>query len=318
MITPKIDFSTWVYPVTGDVTSLSGWRSLSGGQIHGGIDISCPYKTPVYSSCDGKVKRVGCQGYGIYTPEIIVDEKYYSDEMKQQGIFMTIIYGHFNSCVVVADDLVTNGQKIGLSGGKKGNPNEGITTGPHLHYELRYYWPSSTGTKKSYTFTRVVCNQLDGLFNKNISNLTSPQVNPSSGAKITSLTLMFDHTKQSSANETNKAAKFKEFYIYDVAGVIILPSFDFTPTGYYADYKDSLPIGNSGLTGNGYIGTILADNAGEIKADLKVIYDGVEYWKVTLRTNDNKSNLQISSGGKLYNQVWVKRTSVRGSETFIP
>ena len=56
-------------------------------------------------------------------------------------------------------------------------------------------------------------------FDKNISNLTGPQIRPSKGAKVTALTLMFDHTKYSSADErvkkdTSSIAKLKEFYIY--------------------------------------------------------------------------------------------------------
>ncbi len=307
------NYEDWVYPCTGRVNNLSGYRNWDK-RLHGGIDISNDFGTPIYAVCDGIIDSIGGNptGFGNDFPRVYAADHVLSQTMRDNKQKLLIYYGHCSKTLYPAGTEVKKGQQIALMGGTKGptvngvlQPGpQGISTGPHLHFEMRLIYPNGS-------YSKIICEAFDPVWDKNISN-TSSEVKASPGASITALEQWYDHTQGSKPPAAKPPQpQLKEFYIYDISG-------DFSPTGYYADYKDSLPIGNSGLTGNGYIGTILANATGEIKADLKIIYDGVEYWKVTLKTEDNKSNLSINSGGKLYNQVWVKRTSVKGSETFIP
>jgi len=52
------------------------------------------------------------------------------------GDIMTTFF-HMSQLYVQADDFVTAGEIIGLSGGAPGHPGAGLSSGPHLHFEVR-------------------------------------------------------------------------------------------------------------------------------------------------------------------------------------
>ena len=111
------------------ITSIFGNRTAptaGASSNHGAIDIGVSY-VPVYAPADGKViiaRRLS--GYGNY---IMIDHGngYYTG------------FGHLSAYNVSEGDIVSTGQQIATSG------NTGISTGPHLHYEVYI-----GGTSSSY------------------------------------------------------------------------------------------------------------------------------------------------------------------------
>lgn len=86
---------------------------------HGGIDIAAPSGTPVIAPASGIVVAVAVQGgYGLM---LEVDH----------GRGVTTRYGHLSRARVRVGELVTRGQLIANVG------SSGLSTGPHLHYEIR-------------------------------------------------------------------------------------------------------------------------------------------------------------------------------------
>lgn len=111
----------WVVPALGQVTSGFGLRVHPIKHVllfHDGIDIAAPLGAPVYAMADGVVLYAGpARGFGT---EVVLSH----------GGGVTTVYGHM-SRVLVTSGPVRAGQPIALVG------NEGDSTGPHLHAEVR-------------------------------------------------------------------------------------------------------------------------------------------------------------------------------------
>ncbi|MFZ2804347.1 MAG: peptidoglycan DD-metalloendopeptidase family protein [Patescibacteria group bacterium] len=92
---------------------------------HPGIDLAVPVGTPVHAAASGYVawNKTG-HDYGNYTMVI------------HPGGIATV-YAHLSQFLAKPDSYVQVGDVIGLSGGKPGAPGAGLTTGPHLHFEVR-------------------------------------------------------------------------------------------------------------------------------------------------------------------------------------
>ncbi|MFH0999239.1 MAG: M23 family metallopeptidase, partial [Bacteroidota bacterium] len=88
--------------------------------FHEGIDFSAPVGTDVYASGDGVVVEASRSNYG-YGNIIEIDH----------GYSYTTVYAHLNGFKVREGERVKRGQTIGSVG------NSGLSTGPHLHYEVR-------------------------------------------------------------------------------------------------------------------------------------------------------------------------------------
>lgn len=88
---------------------------------HEGIDIMNDVGTPVYATGDGIVNQSGSTGsaYGIAV-EI------------NHGYEYTSIYAHLSRTVVSSNQKIKRGQLIAYSG------NTGLSSGPHLHYEVTF------------------------------------------------------------------------------------------------------------------------------------------------------------------------------------
>ncbi|MDZ4724867.1 MAG: M23 family metallopeptidase [Leptospira sp.] len=91
--------------------------------LHTGVDIAIPKESIVLAAADGVVEIAGRSGdYGNTV-------KIYHHDLNH---FHTV-YGHNNQVFVKAGDIVKKGQIIALSG------NTGKSTGPHVHFEVRYH-----------------------------------------------------------------------------------------------------------------------------------------------------------------------------------
>ncbi|MEA2027960.1 MAG: M23 family metallopeptidase [Campylobacterota bacterium] len=102
-----------------------GWRThpIYGRKIfHRGLDISAPIGTKVKATANGIVETIRYNDGSGYGNLVIIKHNY----------GFKSAYAHLNSMSVKVGDYVTKGQVIAKSG------NSGRSTGPHLHYEVRY------------------------------------------------------------------------------------------------------------------------------------------------------------------------------------
>src|SRR5690606_14184186 len=87
-------------------------------RMHSGMDIAAPHGTPIRAVSDGRVSFAGRHGgHGNYV------------KLTHAGNLATG-YGHMSRIAVKAGQKVNRGQVIGYVG------STGLSTGPHLHYEL--------------------------------------------------------------------------------------------------------------------------------------------------------------------------------------
>ena len=126
-----------VYPLSkfGNVNSPFGPRTIGGKKRHhNGIDINATVGTDVIAIANGTVVRSGEQsGYG----NIIVIKHKNTNLIDSDKKHIYSAYAHLSKLDVTIGDEVEKGEIIGLSGGAKGAPGSGNSTGPHLHFELR-------------------------------------------------------------------------------------------------------------------------------------------------------------------------------------
>jgi len=107
-------------------TGLFGWPT--SGIItqkfwarHKAIDIGAPTGTPVVAADAGYVAKIGWSKYG-YGNYIVIDH----------GNGFQTLYAHLSAVLVEVGQSVAKGGRIGSVG------STGWSTGPHLHFEIRY------------------------------------------------------------------------------------------------------------------------------------------------------------------------------------
>lgn len=112
-----------IYPTFGRISDAWGTRMhpITGQlEFHYGLDIANQAGTPIYATAAGKVVKVDYDsGYG---KRICIDH----------GNGYRSLYAHLYNYQVKIGDEVQKGQIIALMG------STGLSTGPHLHYEVQY------------------------------------------------------------------------------------------------------------------------------------------------------------------------------------
>ena len=125
-------------PVAGRVTSPFGMRMhplLGFLRMHKGLDIAAPYGAPIHAVLDGTVASAGRNaGYGNFV------------KLGHAG-GLASGYGHMSRIAVRPGMPVRQGQVIGYIG------STGLSTGPHLHWEM---WRNGQSINpRSLNFTQV-------------------------------------------------------------------------------------------------------------------------------------------------------------------
>jgi len=135
-------------PMEG-VTSAYGWRRhpvFKRREFHPGIDLRAKRGKPVWTTADGVVEYAGYHKKSGYGNLVIVNH----------GFGFKTYYGHLKKVTVRTGDTVIKGDIIGISG------NTGLSTAPHLHYEIRYL----TRTVNPYRFIHWKKSDYRSIFTK--------------------------------------------------------------------------------------------------------------------------------------------------------
>lgn len=93
---------------------------------HPGVDYATPTGTKIFAVADGKITRAEYRESGGYGREVNLTF----------GKWL-VIYGHLSAFEVQAGDVVKRGELIGYTGGGLDDPKRGMSTDPHLHFEVR-------------------------------------------------------------------------------------------------------------------------------------------------------------------------------------
>ena len=132
---------TWPVPGYTRISSYFGYRTaptVGATSFHGGVDIPAPSGTNIISAISGKITKTGFMGSGGCS--VVIQNNCY-----------TVIYHHVSpNYIVKVGDFVVQGQIVAHVGPKNvygfsnnpyrdgnGNPTNGATTGPHLHFTIK-------------------------------------------------------------------------------------------------------------------------------------------------------------------------------------
>jgi murein DD-endopeptidase MepM/ murein hydrolase activator NlpD len=112
------------FPSDASTSSPFGWRMhpvLGYRRFHAGLDFAASYGSTIRAADSGTVIMAGW--YGGYGNAVIIDH----------GKGITTLYGHTSQLFVSEGQTVQRGQAIAAVG------STGLSTGPHLHFEVRSY-----------------------------------------------------------------------------------------------------------------------------------------------------------------------------------
>lgn len=109
-------------PVPGRMTSRYGVRRhplLGYSRMHRGVDFAATYGSPVKAAAAGRVAMAGWAGG--YGRQVRIDH----------GGGLSSSYSHLSGFAVAPGRYIQAGQLLGYAG------SSGLSTGPHVHYEVR-------------------------------------------------------------------------------------------------------------------------------------------------------------------------------------
>lgn len=112
----------FIYPVQGPITSPFGYRvhPITGvTKFHSGLDFGVDYGTRIRAADNGRV--IYADWYGGYGNCVIIEH----------GNGISTLYGHCSELLTKEGAIVGQGTTIALVG------STGMSTGPHLHFEVR-------------------------------------------------------------------------------------------------------------------------------------------------------------------------------------
>ena len=110
-----------IWPVNARITSGFGPRIhpiLRFARMHKGLDFGAGWGTPIHAAADGQVTKAGWAGG--YGRQVRI----------AHGGGMATSYSHMSRMSVEPGAYIRQGQLIGYVG------SSGLSTGPHLHYEV--------------------------------------------------------------------------------------------------------------------------------------------------------------------------------------
>jgi murein DD-endopeptidase MepM/ murein hydrolase activator NlpD len=156
--------SGMVMPVAGSITSYFGYRYhpiLHFTRFHAGLDIGASWGTPIVAAADGEIAAAGWAGG--YGREV---------RIVHGGGLMTL-YGHMSEIVAQPGTFVHAGQLIGYVG------SSGLSTGPHLHFEVRQNGTPVNPMTVRFASTQVVDSGLASAVKARLKALLSVGGRPS-------------------------------------------------------------------------------------------------------------------------------------------
>ena len=123
----KLEHIPYIRPVNVNIPLGDGLKFrekhpvLGSPRWHYGQDFQAPSGTEVFATGEGVVTRAGWSPFG-FGNMVEIDH----------GYGFKTIYGHLQTVEVTEGQAVVRGGLLGLSG------STGISSGPHLHYEIHY------------------------------------------------------------------------------------------------------------------------------------------------------------------------------------
>ena len=115
----------FIWPAKGRISGLFGSQRIYAGEPgspHSGVDVAGPTGAPVVAPADGVVILAAASPFTLEGNLLMIDH----------GMGVNSAFLHLSRISVKAGDRVVQGQLVGAIG------NTGRTTGPHLHWGMRW------------------------------------------------------------------------------------------------------------------------------------------------------------------------------------